>query len=91
MATPISTLTATKPDGRTPRNEFVLPQYTKGAQSAGLASIGKKFIQRGANYEEWLLNKLPPTVKDRTNPSIARQHFQDCCEEAAIYLEPAEK
>jgi len=91
MTTPISALAATRKDGKTPRNEFVLPRYTKGAHSAGLNSIGKKFIERGANYEDWLMNKLPPTVKDRTNPGMTRKDFVKCCEEAAILLENEEK
>lgn len=77
LSTPISVLDV-KPGEIESKAEFVLPKHTRGADSSGLNELGKKFIKRGGNYEEWLMSELPPGTKDRQNPSIDKQHFIKC-------------
>jgi hypothetical protein len=84
LHTPISMLEV-KPGEIESKADFVIPKFTKGASSAGLNELGKKFLKRGGNYEEWLMNELPAGIKDPQNPSIDKKHFIKCLSEANIW------
>jgi hypothetical protein len=76
-----------KSPGATPRtDQFTLPRYTKDAKSAGLDSIGRRFISRGGNYEQWLtseLRKLKPDT-DAEKPKLTMAQFKRICKDANI-------
>jgi hypothetical protein len=83
LNTPISVLDV-KPGEIESKAEFVIPKFTKNASSAGMNELGKKFLKRGGNYEEWLMSEL--IEEDLKNLTIGKQHFIKCLNEANLWI-----